>query len=155
MKLISQIMKRYRDIYQQTSLQYTLGSGGSRISHWGAPSHGGGTDLRHIHFLAKTYVKTKELDPVGGGRRRRPPGSANALGKVQLNTKLNIRGLSPRGHYHIFRTHIRENVNTIQVTWWNFCGILLTSFYGEILMLYASRPYFGWGQIMYRFEINE
>ena len=34
----------------------------------------GHTDLRHVHFLVKTYAKTKELDPVGeGARRRRPP----------------------------------------------------------------------------------
>ena len=35
-------------------------SGGSRISRWG------GANLRHVHFLVKTYVKTKEMDPVGG-----------------------------------------------------------------------------------------
>ena len=40
-------------------------SGRSRISHWGAPSHWGGADLQCGHFLAKMYVKTKELDPVG------------------------------------------------------------------------------------------
>ena len=28
---------------------------------------GGGADLRRIHFLAKKYAKTKEMDPVGGG----------------------------------------------------------------------------------------
>ena len=28
---------------------------------------GWGADLRHGHFSAKTYAKTKELDPVGGG----------------------------------------------------------------------------------------
>ena len=33
---------------------------------------GGGANLRHVHFLAKTYAKMKEMDPVGGGRRRRP-----------------------------------------------------------------------------------
>ena len=33
----------------------------------GAPTHWGGADLRHVHFLAKTYVKMKEMDPVGGG----------------------------------------------------------------------------------------
>ena len=33
----------------------------------GAPTHWGGANLRRIHFLAKTYVKTKEIDPVGGG----------------------------------------------------------------------------------------
>ena len=29
----------------------------------------GGTDLQQGHFLAKMYVKTKELDPVGGRGR--------------------------------------------------------------------------------------
>ena len=41
---------------------------------------GGGADLRRIHFLAKTYAKTKEMDPVGGEGGRAggaPPGSAN------------------------------------------------------------------------------
>ena len=28
---------------------------------------GGGANLRRVNFLAKTYVKTKEIDPVGGG----------------------------------------------------------------------------------------
>ena len=47
---------------------YTKFSGGSRISRsGGAPTCWGGTDLRCVHFLAKTYVKTKEIDPVGGG----------------------------------------------------------------------------------------
>ena len=27
----------------------------------------GGANLRHIHFSAKMYAKTKEMDPVGGG----------------------------------------------------------------------------------------
>ena len=31
---------------------------------------GGGTDLRCGHFSVKTCVKTKELDPVGGGGGR-------------------------------------------------------------------------------------
>ena len=47
--------------------------GGSRISHWGAPTLiGGGTHLQHWRFLVKTYVKTKEFGPVGwgGGRRK-------------------------------------------------------------------------------------
>ena len=32
----------------------------------------GGANLRHVHFLAKTYAKMKEMDPVEVGRRRRP-----------------------------------------------------------------------------------
>ena len=41
---------------------------------------GGGADLRCGHFATKTYVKMKELDPVGGGGHASaaPPGSANA-----------------------------------------------------------------------------
>ena len=34
----------------------------------GAGPLGGGTDLQHVHFSAKTYAKTKEIDPVGGAR---------------------------------------------------------------------------------------
>ena len=30
----------------------------------------GGADLQCIHFLAKTYAKMKEMDPVGGGMHR-------------------------------------------------------------------------------------
>ena len=33
----------------------------------GAPTHWGGADLRRIHFSVKTYAKTKEMNPVGGG----------------------------------------------------------------------------------------
>ena len=33
----------------------------------GAPTRWGGANLRCVHFSAKTYVKTKEIDPVGGG----------------------------------------------------------------------------------------
>ena len=45
-----------------------ISSGGSRISRWGgADPLGGGANLRCIHFSAKTYAKTKEIDPVGGG----------------------------------------------------------------------------------------
>ena len=49
-------------------------SGGSRISRWGgADPLGGGANLQCIHFSAKTYAKTKEMDPVGGGRPLDPP----------------------------------------------------------------------------------
>ena len=45
---------------------------------------GGGADLRRGCFLAKTYGKMKELDPVGGGHAPpAPPGSAN-----ECNVKL-------------------------------------------------------------------
>ena len=44
----------------------------------GFPVAGGGADLQHGCFSAKTYVKMKELDPVGGGGApAAPPGSAN------------------------------------------------------------------------------
>ena len=53
-------------------------SGRSRISRRGgrAPVRGG-VDLRRGHFSVKMYVKTKELGPMGGARRARPPRSAN------------------------------------------------------------------------------
>ena len=48
-------------------------SGGFRISRWGGGGGGGadllgGANLRCVHFLAKMYAKTKEMDPVGGAR---------------------------------------------------------------------------------------
>ena len=36
------------------------------------PVGGGGANLRRVHFLAKMYVKTKEIDPVGGACRGAP-----------------------------------------------------------------------------------
>ena len=33
----------------------------------------GGTNLRCVHFLAKTYAKMKEIDPVGGYVLAAPP----------------------------------------------------------------------------------
>ena len=46
---------------------FPIGGGGAD------PLGGGGANLQHVYFLAKTYAKTKEIDPVGGGARRRPP----------------------------------------------------------------------------------
>ena len=44
----------------------------------GADPLEGGANLRCVHFLAKTYAKTKEIDPDGGGHMpAAPPGSAN------------------------------------------------------------------------------
>ena len=43
----------------------------------GAEPLGGGTDLQRRCFLAKTNMKTKELDPVVGGAPAVPPGAAN------------------------------------------------------------------------------
>ena len=48
-------------------------SGGSRISRWGGADPLGGANLRCIHFLAKTYAKMKEMDPVGGRAPAAPP----------------------------------------------------------------------------------
>ena len=53
---------------------------GFPVGGGGAPTRWGGCNLRHIHFSTKTYAKTKEMDPFGGARRRRPPGSANDIG---------------------------------------------------------------------------
>ena len=52
---------------------------------------GGGTNLQHICFLAKTYVKTKEWILLGGVWQWHPPGSANDLcTKLALCTLKNI-----------------------------------------------------------------
>ena len=46
---------------------------------WGVLSlwWGGGTDIRHGHYLVKMYAKTKEFDPVGGRMPVAPLGSTN------------------------------------------------------------------------------
>ena len=44
----------------------------------------GGVNLRRVHFLAKMYVKTKEIDPVGGCMPAVPPGSANVTASLNL-----------------------------------------------------------------------
>ena len=69
MKLESCLL-RFRNI---STICYHDYRGGSRISHWGAPTLvGGGTNLRHRRFSVKTYVKMKEFGPVGGGDGRAP-----------------------------------------------------------------------------------
>ena len=75
-------------------------SGGSRISRWGggAPTRWGGRQpLTCTLFGKKTYVKTKEIDPVGVAHAVAPPGSANGTVHVSpcmvvyfLSTFLNI-----------------------------------------------------------------
>ena len=60
---------KYYKYYQWRIQDFPLGGG--------APSHWGGADLQRGCFSVKTYVKTKELDPVGGGGRAGAPGSAN------------------------------------------------------------------------------
>ena len=56
-----------------TSLQsiFTVADPGFPVG--GAPTRWGGANLRRIHFSAKMYVKTKEIDPVGGARAAAPP----------------------------------------------------------------------------------
>ena len=39
----------------------------------GAPTHWGGANLQRIHFSAKMYAKTKEMDPVGGAHAGSAP----------------------------------------------------------------------------------
>ena len=85
-----------------------LFSGGSRISRWGVGGRraigGGGTNLRCGNFLAKTYVKMKEFDPVGGARRRRPPGSANAV--LMSYVSLNVTQRDPFTSLNSMRTNL-------------------------------------------------
>ena len=57
-------------------------SGGSRISHWG------GANLQRIHFLVKTYTKTKEMDPVGGARAGGAPLDPPMKYVTQIEIKL-------------------------------------------------------------------
>ena len=55
------------------------GEGADPLGGRGGGGGGGGANLRCVQFSAKTYVKTKEIDPVGRGARAggAPPGSAN------------------------------------------------------------------------------
>ena len=49
---------------------------------------GGSANLRCGYFLAKMYVKTKELDPVGGVHAGSAPRSANAFSQRTLQITL-------------------------------------------------------------------
>ena len=48
---------------------FPLGGGGQPVGGGG----GGRANLRYVHFLAKMYAKTKEIDPVGGAHAAAPP----------------------------------------------------------------------------------
>ena len=48
-------------------VQFVIRTASLPVADPGFPVGGGGTNLRCIHFLAKMYVKMKEIDPVGGG----------------------------------------------------------------------------------------
>ena len=70
---------------------------GGVLSHWG------GTDLRHGCFLAKTYAKMKELDPVGGHvLAAPPPGSANAFSVLQNSVLIFVNVMIFFQVYYVF-----------------------------------------------------
>ena len=48
----------------------------------GVCTHWGGVDLQHGHFSVKMYAKTKELGPIGGVCRARPPPLDPPMGGV-------------------------------------------------------------------------
>ena len=48
-------------------------SGGSRISHWGGTDPLGVPTSNAYTFQQKMYVKTKEIDPVGGAHAGSAP----------------------------------------------------------------------------------
>ena len=64
----------------------------------------GGVNLRRVHFSAKTYAKMKEIDPVGGARRRRPLDPPMAIvEKVQQYVKISpLRGLANKTNITFF-----------------------------------------------------
>ena len=49
-------------VYHQKSIQWQIQDFPLGVAN----PLGGGANLQCIHFLAKTYAKTKEIDPVGG-----------------------------------------------------------------------------------------
>ena len=73
--LLSVVMDLRNGYWHNTLERMAVADPGFPIG--GVPTRWGGADLQRVHFLAKMYVKTKEIDPVGGAHRRRPPGSAN------------------------------------------------------------------------------
>ena len=54
----------------------------------GALTHWGGANLRHVHFLVKTYAKMKEMDPVGGHVPAAPPWIRQWYGIIKTQTRL-------------------------------------------------------------------
>ena len=67
-------------------------SGIKAVADPGFPVGGGGANLRCVHFLVKTYVKTKEIDPVGGGGAcaGSTPGSTNARAHLKALEALGV-----------------------------------------------------------------
>ena len=85
MKSVSRAKQEYNENLLLNLKKTIVGSGGSRISRRGrrAPVRGG-MDLRHVHFLVKMYVKTKELGPIWGAYAGHAlPRSANGWHKYQ------------------------------------------------------------------------
>ena len=71
---------------------------------------GGGADLRHVHFLAKTYAKMKEMDPVGGRVPEAPPGSANACISVTHVSKVPVIYLQNRKNKKVIYRNLKSVV---------------------------------------------
>ena len=67
----------------------------------------GGADLQCIHISAKTYVKTKEMDPVGGG--------VHAGGAPWIRQCTNLRHYCRLLWTFIFPSHRFEHRNSIFV----------------------------------------
>ena len=63
-------------IHEKADL-YTLVSGGSRISCWGAPTHWGALTSEAYTFQQKCMQKRKKWTLLGGACRWHPPGSTN------------------------------------------------------------------------------
>ena len=78
-------MYQFLDRQQWRIQDFPLGGGG------GGADLLGGANLRHVHFLAKMYVKMKEIDPVGGGGA--PPGSANGQQSYSELSKAIVLGM--------------------------------------------------------------
>ena len=68
----------------------------------------GGANLRRIHFWVKTYVKMKEIDPVGGGVRA--GGAPLDLPMARQNT-VTPASVLPSGKYQIPALMEQQEVN--------------------------------------------
>ena len=58
---------------------------------WGGCQPVGGTNIRCVHFSVKTYAKTKEIDPVGGGPcRQHPPWIRQCTSIMQYEISMTV-----------------------------------------------------------------
>ena len=74
----------------------------------GAPTRWGGTNLRRVHFSVKTYVKMKEIDPVGGARATAPPW-IRQCSRIQWYYNNRLQEVVTSIHFVKIRSQVSQN----------------------------------------------